>query len=60
MESKKQQRQTKTLKFVIPNANNYTNEDNYMSDCLSVTTKEYPRRTALAICISNWRNRTRA
>ena len=39
MESKKQQRQTKTLKFVIPNANNYTNEDNYMSDCLSITTK---------------------
>ena len=45
--------------FVIPNANLYTDEDNYMSDCMKVTTKELPQRTAVAICISNWRNRTR-
>jgi len=45
--------------FVIPNANLYTDEDRYMEACLRVTTKEFPQNQALAICISNWRNRTR-
>lgn len=45
--------------FVIPNANLYTDEERYMSDCMKVTTREFPQRQALAICISNWQNRTR-
>ena len=46
--------------FIIPNANNYTDEDRYMEACLKVTTKEFPKSQALAICYSNWMNRTRA
>ena len=45
--------------FIIPNANNYTDEDRYMEACLKVTTKEFPKSQALAICYSNWKNRTR-
>lgn len=45
--------------FVIPNANLYTDEERYMSDCMKVTTREFPQKNALAICISNWKNRTR-
>ena len=46
--------------FIIPNANLYTDEDRYMEACLKVTSKEFPQSQALAICYSNWRNRTRA
>ena len=45
--------------FVIPSANLYTNEENYMSDCMKVATREFPQKQALAICLANWRNRTR-
>ena len=45
--------------FIIPNANLYTDEDRYMEACLKVTSKEFPQSQALAICYSNWKNRTR-
>ena len=45
--------------FVIPNANLYTDEERYMEACMKVTSREFPQKQSLAICISNWKNRTR-
>jgi hypothetical protein len=45
--------------FIIPNANLYTDESRYMEECMKVAGREFPRSQALAICYSNWKNRTR-
>ena len=45
--------------FPLPNPKVYDNEDNFMSACISEASKEFPQKTAIAICLDLWRKRNR-
>ena len=44
----------------IPKPEQGEKQYKYVSRCLEVTTKEFPRAQAIAICLGNWRNRNKS
>lgn len=41
----------------IPKPKSQENQKDYMRRCLEVTSKEFPRRQAIAVCYNNWREK---
>lgn len=41
----------------LPNPNQYTDKNRFLSACISQASKEFPHRQAIAVCLDKWRNR---
>ena len=43
----------------LPNPLRYKDKNTYISACIKESSKEFPQRQSIAVCISKWENRNK-